>query len=121
MSTIREHMTELLGIIGRIHNETTEMQRAHSAVEKKICDVYHRIELLNLNAVEMSKAARELREALRERRRLKDGMRYHQSVGAQLKNVEVSIKEIDKNIAKDHDRWRKESIASSENRSSATT
>lgn len=111
MSTIREHMNELLGIIERINAETAEMQRAHSAVEKKVSDVYHRIELLNLNAVELSKAAIELRDALRERRRLKDGMRYHQSVGAQLKNVAASIKDIDKNIVKDHERWRKETIA----------
>jgi hypothetical protein len=53
-------------------NLESELEKAFSQNEEKVCDCYHILELPNLNAVQIMKTTKVLREALMIRRELKE-------------------------------------------------
>lgn len=67
---------------------------------------YHALEMLPLDAVQMMKVTTTLKTLLKERRHIKNELRFHTSLAAKTKEMLDSIKKVNKNIDEDMNRYR---------------
>ena len=72
----------------------------HSKNEQYINDIYHILEYVKMDAVQISKITKKLTHALRARRQLNDDRSACMIIASTPRNTPVSIKEIEDRIAK---------------------
>ena len=71
MSVIHD-LTTAVSAIERLKKHRADLNNRASAIDKTVNDHYHVIELLPLNAAELSKITKSLRTLLKERREVKE-------------------------------------------------
>jgi len=104
----------LLDEIERIYNDLIKIREELKEKETKINHLYHILEVAELNACQLAKLMKILRVSLKDRRALKNRMRYTQSLVSCLPTVE-SLKDRLRHVAKkeqeDNARYMQESIS----------
>lgn len=98
IASIRKEMESLNNIINRFPNVMSEC-------EKNVISLYHCIELIPSNAVNLMKMTSTLKRTLRLRRSAKDLYRYKQSIGVSLESCIKGIDQVSKSIESDHKKW----------------
>jgi len=71
MNELKE-LSSALDLIDKIKTQKSDLNSQMSSFDKQINDHYHMIELLELNAAELSKVTKSLRQLLKKRREAKE-------------------------------------------------
>jgi hypothetical protein len=86
-----------------------EMKTKLTTTEKTVCNCYHILELDNLDAITITKVTQVLREALKQRRIIKNELRYWQSFSHVSKDAVKRFCNIDNEVKEDLSRYEGES------------
>lgn len=107
-----QHLVEnLINSVEAIQSRSKELSKQRSKVDKMISTIYHVLEFESLDAVKLMKVTKRLRICLRERREIKDELRYVQSILDALPDLKSRIEKVDKKKENDHTRYINETKA----------
>lgn len=109
---MKEVLESLTSLCVEAISSFDELVKQQSEIESRVSDLYHVLELVPMNAVEQMKVTKQLKLALQQRRAIKDKIRYANSLRDHLSQVQMKVKQVDKNIMLDTTRYLKESKAS---------
>jgi hypothetical protein len=112
MKNVYETIEKLIPEVEKIMDESNKRL---SVTDIKINHAYHVLEYKNLNAVQLAKLVKYLKNMLKQRRVLKDQIAQYQSSLDSMRNFVAAKKKCDFEVEKRNKRYMEESMVSYQN------